>query len=588
MTVVRPNSIAGINSITVQTGQALNIHDASGNLIRNITSSTGISTFASVEITKGSGDLTVGVSTFFVDNSATNVGVGTNVPYNNAGTNVHIHSANTTSEIRFTNSTTGGGNNGGTIQQGGTTLYVSNSEAGNIAFENNGSERVRIDSSGQLVIGSTSGEAKLDVTGGVSISSNGVTVTPSGYDLKIRSNTSKLGIHCDSGSGTPTLEFGTGGSTGCFINDLDATPMRFGTHNTERMRIRGDGRVSIASSLAVTGVCTATGFYPTTAQTGRRNMFINGNMSIAQRSTSSSTNGYYSLDRFFTHWSGGAGTISQETLSPGDELEGSSHYLRMTVTTASDYTVMRCPLEDVRRFSGDITVSFWAKYVTNAPNGGLACWFQTNYGSGGTANGSTAQQTFNGSGLPSLTTSWVKYSVTFSDFPALSGKTIGAGNYAEFLFGQGATAGSTAFTLDITNIQVEKGESASAFEQIGHQENLAQCQRYYYKESIANNDFYSGMGMADVDGNSVILNLPFPVTMRQEPSLDTTGAATDYMIRRSTTAQCTSVPTIGGASTKHMAAVVFTKSSHGFGDGSAVRCGAWGNSYLGFDAELSI
>ena len=90
MTVVRPNSIAGINSITVQTGQALNIHDASGNLIRNITSSTGISTFQSVEITKGTGDLTVGVSTFFVDNSATNVGVGTNVPYNNAGTNVPV------------------------------------------------------------------------------------------------------------------------------------------------------------------------------------------------------------------------------------------------------------------------------------------------------------------------------------------------------------------------------------------------------------------------------------------------------------------------------------------------------------------
>ena len=65
MTVVRPNSIAGINSITVQTGQALNIHDASGNLIRSLTNSSGVSTFSSVEITKGTGDLTVGVSTFF-------------------------------------------------------------------------------------------------------------------------------------------------------------------------------------------------------------------------------------------------------------------------------------------------------------------------------------------------------------------------------------------------------------------------------------------------------------------------------------------------------------------------------------------
>ena len=50
MTVVRPNSIAGINSITVQTGQALNIHDASGNLIRSLTNESGISTFSGINI----------------------------------------------------------------------------------------------------------------------------------------------------------------------------------------------------------------------------------------------------------------------------------------------------------------------------------------------------------------------------------------------------------------------------------------------------------------------------------------------------------------------------------------------------------
>ena len=69
-----------------------------------------------------------------------------------------------------------------------------------------------IDSSGNVVIGSTWAEAKLDVTGGVSISSNGVTVSPSGYDLKIRSNTGKLRIHIDNSSGTP-IEFGTGNAS---------------------------------------------------------------------------------------------------------------------------------------------------------------------------------------------------------------------------------------------------------------------------------------------------------------------------------------------------------------------------------------
>ena len=84
-----------------------------------------------------------------------------------------------------------------------------------MAFDTGGSnnEVMRLDSSGRVMIGSTSAEAKLDVTGGVSISSNGVTVSPSGYDLKIRSNTGKLGIHIDNSSGTPTLEFGTGNAT---------------------------------------------------------------------------------------------------------------------------------------------------------------------------------------------------------------------------------------------------------------------------------------------------------------------------------------------------------------------------------------
>ena len=107
--------------------------------------------------------------------------------------------------------------------------------------------RLKILATGEVGIGTTSPESLLSVDGSVAISSNGVAVTPSGYDLKIRSNTSKLGIHCDTGAGTPSLEFGTGGATGCFITNLDNTPMRFGTQNTERMRITGTGDVNIGN-----------------------------------------------------------------------------------------------------------------------------------------------------------------------------------------------------------------------------------------------------------------------------------------------------------------------------------------------------
>ena len=103
---------------------------------------------------------------------------------------------------------------------------------------------LQIDSSGNLIIGSTSAEAKLDVTGGVSISSNGVTVSPSGYDLKIRSNTAKLGIHIDNASGTPILEFGIGGATGGRITtNTNAGPIIIAPNNVERLRIDQNGQI---------------------------------------------------------------------------------------------------------------------------------------------------------------------------------------------------------------------------------------------------------------------------------------------------------------------------------------------------------
>ena len=66
MTVVQPNSISGINSITAQS-DSLSIHKSDGTLLRTIVSDAGISTFSQVSVT--------GVSTF-----VGNIGVGTVTP----------------------------------------------------------------------------------------------------------------------------------------------------------------------------------------------------------------------------------------------------------------------------------------------------------------------------------------------------------------------------------------------------------------------------------------------------------------------------------------------------------------------------
>ena len=75
MTVIRPNSVSGINSITVQSGNSLAVHKANGELIRTLTSSSGVSTFS-----------TLSVGTATTDNSAAksiNIGLGASISQHN-------------------------------------------------------------------------------------------------------------------------------------------------------------------------------------------------------------------------------------------------------------------------------------------------------------------------------------------------------------------------------------------------------------------------------------------------------------------------------------------------------------------------
>ncbi len=139
----------------------------------------------------------------------------------------------------------------------------------------------------------------------------------------------------------------------------------------------------------------------------------------------------------------------------------------------------------------------------------------------------------------------------------------------------------------MTGCQLEVGTTATEYEHRSYGDELLQCQRYYYRHSANNNEFFRGMAMADVDGNSIELNSPFPTTMRIAPTaIEQTGTAANYKIRRSTTATCTSVPSFGHATTDQLQCR-FTASSHGFGDGSAVRCASGtAGAYIGVSAEL--
>ena len=200
MTVVRPNSIAGINSITVQTGQALNIHDASGNLIRNITSSSGVSTFSSLHVGSGTTTNTQGISVG-TGCSIVSTTVGQLEFYTNNNDRLRIYPGG---QVRIRNTNATSFNTGGDDlvigdatdgQDAGITLYSHSSDNCSIFFNDTassgvtgliqyrhdsdalkintaGTERLRIDSSGRLLVAHTAS------IGGAKVQSNTTGATP--------------------------------------------------------------------------------------------------------------------------------------------------------------------------------------------------------------------------------------------------------------------------------------------------------------------------------------------------------------------------------------------------------------------------
>ena len=184
MTVIRPNSIAGINSITVQSGQALNIHDASGNVIRNLTSSSGVSTYQALHVGSGTTTSTQGISVgtgcSIVSDSVNTLDVYTNnsnrlriasdgkigIGTDNPASLLNLSG----SQPRITFNDTSGTDDTAKIFSSSGALYLQQrdgSSHGEIIFrtENNSTavERLRIDTSGRLGIQGAASRGILEV-----------------------------------------------------------------------------------------------------------------------------------------------------------------------------------------------------------------------------------------------------------------------------------------------------------------------------------------------------------------------------------------------------------------------------------------
>ena len=274
---------------------------------------------------------------------------------------------------------------------------------------------------------------------------------------------------------------------------------------------------------------------------GRKNMVINGAMQVAQRGTSSTSDGYATVDRFFTYKESCeqlAVTQTQSTANPNGF--GSSY--KLDVTTAETATEANDQYEIVTRLEGQdlqglqhgtsgaksVTLSFWVR----SSKTGTYC--VALYKRDSTRN-ITSTYTI------SSADTWEKKTVTFagdtsgaidndanrsldiswklligSNFTGTASTTWGSTTDARSANGHTATWGSsTSDDFYLTGVQLELGSTATDFEYRPYGEELALCKRYY-QYYYGNSAMHPGR---TISSNRLDIAYHFPVEMRGDPTL---------------------------------------------------------------------
>jgi hypothetical protein len=259
-----------------------------------------------------------------------------------------------------------------------------------------------------------------------------------------------------------------------------------------------------------------------------KNKIINGDFRINQRAfTSTTTSSTFGFDRFrLARGAGGTVTYSAQTFTAGAApVAGyeAINFARLVTTGQSavgDFSAIANPIEDVRTFAGQtITVSVWAK----GANAGDKFNFAIEQAFG--TSGSSAVITKGA--VKTLTTSWVRYSTTFT-VPSVSGKTITSDSkIIVWLFTSAGSSlssysdlGNLNQTVDFWGLQAEYGSLATPFQTATGtiQGELAACQRYFQALSA-----FACAGYAVGASESIMNTLPFLTAMRATPTVTITS-----------------------------------------------------------------
>jgi hypothetical protein len=292
-----------------------------------------------------------------------------------------------------------------------------------------------------------------------------------------------------------------------------------GASTPANLSVGNNGETLVADSSASTGLR-----YQGNYAAGK-NKIINGDFNIWQRGTSFTSPSFadYTADRWRTQNYNVAPTtysITRQTFTPGAapvSSYNSNYFWRSTITTVGSNTVYEiCSqrIEDVGSLVNTVTVSFYAKSDSTRTQ---YVYLKQNFGSGGSSDVDIIGDAAGPTNSFSTTTSWQRFTFT-ATVPSLSGKTIGANNFAYFYLKQASASGSI---LDVWGVQVELSNTATAFQTATGtiQGELAACQRYYNRIVSTGAAFAKmGNGLSPNSTTVVQVAVPFPVEMRVIPT----------------------------------------------------------------------
>ena len=248
---------------------------------------------------------------------------------------------------------------------------------------------------------------------------------------------------------------------------------------------------------------------PTAGALSNRNLVINGGMTVAQRGTSTTSDGYQTIDRFRTQSIGATGTITRfrtSLVSGGPFDEGYRYFLRCfksaasTVTNTSflgiDYTIEAQDLVNsgwnFKSSSSYVTLSFW---VNVNPGGTYSLCLETNDGTAYIYNktftvaantwtkvvqkipGNANLTVNNDNGLGAAIRIFPHLGNSYNGGTDDSWAVQSTNDFGSSMDSDWWTSTNSRF--DLAGVQLEVGSKATAPQHERYSETLAKCQRYF-------------------------------------------------------------------------------------------------------------